>query len=50
MRKTITKRLESLKQAEHFQDRLYNKYWSVELVRFPECSEKGIYQWTVTEN
>jgi len=45
--KTITKMCKTLKQAEVYQNRLYNKYEHVRLVRSPCFTEEGIYQWIV---
>jgi hypothetical protein len=45
--KTITKNCKTLKQAEQHQNRLYNKYDYVRLVRSPRFSEDGIYAWEV---
>lgn len=47
--KIITKKYKTLKQAERYQNSLYNKYHSVKLVKFPSFSEDGIYQWQVSE-
>jgi len=44
----IKKVCSSLKQAERKQDSLYNKYNSVELVKFPLFSEAGEYVWEVS--
>jgi hypothetical protein len=45
--KRITKTYKTLKQAERYQNRLYNKYNSVQLVSFPRFSEDGEYVWEV---
>lgn len=45
--KTITKQFETIKQAEKFLNRLYNKFNSVSLIKFPINSEKGIYIYQV---
>lgn len=45
--KTITKTYKTLKQAESYQNRLYNKYNTVRLVSFPRFSEEGVYVWQV---
>jgi hypothetical protein len=45
--KTITKTYSTLKQAEQYQNRLYNKYAHVRLVRAPLFSEEGVYVWQV---
>jgi hypothetical protein len=41
----ITKTYKTLKLAERYQNRLYNKYNSVQLVSFPRFSEEGQYVW-----
>ncbi len=47
--KTITKHFKTLKAAETYQNRLYNKYESVELVRWPRFGEgDGYYSWRVS--
>lgn len=48
--KRITKNCSSLRQAEHFQFRLYGKYNSVRLVQFPRFSGAGTYVWVVSVN
>jgi len=45
---TITKTFDRLVKAEKFQDRLYGKYNSVELLRSPLSSEDGVYVWKVS--
>lgn len=45
--KTITKNFTTLKQAERFQNGLYEKYNSVQLVSFPRFEEAGTYVWHV---
>ena len=45
--KTITKTYTKLKQAESYQNRLYNKYSYVRLVSSPLFSEEGKYVWHV---
>ncbi len=45
--KTITKLCRTLKQAEQYQNRLYNQYDSVQLVKFPRFTEAGLYEWHV---
>jgi hypothetical protein len=45
--KRIKKTYKTLKQAERYQNRLYNKYNSVQLVSFPRFSEDGEYVWEV---
>ena len=47
--KTIEKKCETLKAAERFQNRLYDQYDSVKLVRFPRYSENGTYAWEVAK-
>ena len=44
---TISKNFETIKQAERYQNKLYNKYNSVVLVHFPILSESGQYVWKV---
>lgn len=44
---TIAKTFDTLRQAERFQSRLYDKYESVRLVLFPRFSEAGKYVWEV---
>lgn len=39
--KTINKQFDTLKQAERFQNRLYNRYDYVRLVSSPTFSEKA---------
>ncbi len=43
----ITKYFKSLIQAERYQNRLYNRYDSVQLVKSPRFSEDGYYSWLV---
>lgn len=45
--KAITKTFSTMKEAERFQNRLYNKYDEVRLVSFPRFSEHGQYVWRV---
>jgi hypothetical protein len=45
---TITKTFDRLVKAEKFQDRLYDKYNSVQLLRSPMFSEDGVYAWRVS--
>ena len=45
----ISKEFKTLKQAQAYQKRLINKYSHVVLLRFPVCSESGIYQFEVAE-
>lgn len=47
--KTITKTFDTLKQAEACQNRLYNKYNYVRLVRSPRFTEEGVYAWEVKD-
>lgn len=44
----IRKHLKSLKQAERFQNSLYNKYNYVRLVTSPIFTEDGLYIWNVS--
>jgi len=44
--KTISKHYTTLKQAERHQERLYNQYDYVRLIRSP-LGEDGIYVWEV---
>lgn len=45
--KRIKKHYDSIKQAESYQSRLYNKYDHVRLVSFPLSGEAGDYIWEV---
>jgi hypothetical protein len=45
--KTITKHFDTMAKAEAYQNRLYNKYETVRLIRSPMFSEAGIYEWRV---
>jgi hypothetical protein len=45
--KRIKKIYKTMKQAESYQNRLYNRYESVRLVSFPRFSEDGEYVWEV---
>lgn len=45
--KTIKKAFKTMKQAERYQQALYNKYNKVELVSFPLYWESGFYIWQV---
>jgi hypothetical protein len=47
--KAINKYLETMKQAERYQNRLYSQYDTVRLVDFPVLSENGVYKWQVSE-
>jgi hypothetical protein len=44
---TIKKQFQTIKQAERYQERLYNKYDSVNLKSFPMFQEQGTYTWEV---
>lgn len=44
---TIARTFKTLKQAERFQNALYNKYNSVQLTRSPRFTEEGVYVWEV---
>jgi len=44
---TITKTFVTLKQAERYQNSLYNKYDYVRLVCSPRFTEEGVYSWEV---
>jgi hypothetical protein len=46
--KRIKKTYKTLAQAERYQNRLYGKYSSVQLVSFPRFSEDGQYIWEVS--
>jgi len=48
--KTIRKEYKTLKQAERYQNMLYNKWDSVKLVSSPRFEEEGIYVWEVSNN
>lgn len=43
----ISKQFNELKQAEQYQNRLYNKYSYVSMVQFPRFTESGVYKWNV---
>ncbi len=45
---TITKRFKTIKQAEKYQNSLYNKFPYVVLIDFPKWSEEGQYTWEVS--
>jgi hypothetical protein len=47
--RVIRKEFKTLKQAERYQNQLYNRFESVQLVGFPRFSEDGIYTWNVKE-
>ena len=46
--KIITKHCNYLRQAEAYQQRLYGKYNSVQLVNFPRFNTAGYYTWRVS--
>lgn len=46
---TIVKHFETIKQAEKYQNSLYNKFNSVRLFSFPSNSESGLYTWEVSQ-
>lgn len=45
--KTISKTFKTSKEAVSYQNRLYNKYDYVRLVKSPVFQEYGIYTWAV---
>jgi hypothetical protein len=45
---TISKRFRTIKQAERYQNSLYNKFPYVRLISSPVWSEEGLYQWEVS--
>ena len=45
--KQIAKAFKTMKQAERYQQALYNKYSKVELVSFPLYWQSGTYIWVV---
>lgn len=45
--KAIAKKFKTLKQAERFQNKLYDKYEQVKLVAWPGFQEEGWYTWNV---
>lgn len=45
---TITKRFKTMKQAEKYQNSLYNRFPYVSLITFPVWSEEGIYTWEIS--
>lgn len=47
-KKTIRKEFKSLKQAESYQNRLYNQWDSVKLIQSPRFEESGVYVWEVS--
>jgi len=44
---TIRKYFRTLKEAERYQNRLYNKWYAVRLISAPIFSESGTYVWDV---
>ncbi len=44
----ITKYCQTLRQAERFQNKLYDEYDTVRLVRSPLFEEEGLYIWNVS--
>jgi hypothetical protein len=52
MAKTITQRFKSLEGAEAFQDELYEKYDSVQLIQAPRFDPRGAgcYVWKVEDH
>lgn len=47
VKKQLTKKCKTMKEAERYQNRLYKKYNLVQLVVFPRFSEEGDYIWVV---
>ena len=45
----LGRHFETLRQAEAYQMRLYNKYERVRLVQAPRFTEAGRYVWEVSE-
>jgi len=45
---TISKRFNTIKQAEKYQNSLYKKFPYVVLVNFPTWSEEGTYIWEIS--
>ena len=45
---TIERRFKTLKQAEKFQNSLYNKFPYVRLIYWPLFSEEGSYTWQIS--
>ena len=43
----LVKEYTKLKQAENYQNKLYNKYHKVDLISFPKYTEQGLYIWEV---
>ena len=48
MNKIIRKYLKTLKQAEKYRDKLYNKYSTVEAIGWPLFTEAGVYTFRVS--
>ena len=46
-KKRISKQYDNLRKAEIYQNRLYEKYDSVQLIEFPRCTDAGNYVWLV---
>jgi len=44
----ITKRFKTIKQAEKYQNSLYNKFPYVRLISYPIFLEEGLYIWDVS--
>jgi hypothetical protein len=45
--KIIQKRFDTLAKAENYQNRLYDRYSYVRLIRWPMFGEAGNYAWEV---
>jgi hypothetical protein len=45
--KRISKTYATLKQAERYQSRLYNRFDTVRLIKSPMFGESGVYVWEV---
>ena len=45
---TITKHFKTMKQAESYQNKLYNVFPYCVLISFPIFSEEGTYTWEVS--
>lgn len=45
--KHISKTFTTMKQAEHYQNRLYNRFDTVRLIKSPMFGESGLYVWEV---
>lgn len=48
MPKTISKKYNTLRQAERYQNLLYNKFDNVKLIKSPMFTEYGTYVWAVS--